>query len=227
MFLFKRKANETEEPTPTPSLANVTLEDLENFDEATFKQTVQTTPTDELRARLDALSKYLHKLPVKPLEKVEERQQRRAKLHRLMSIISIEVRQRDEEGKRKAIAEAQKWVQETVPKVLCDLRFNYNDAASLKAGLLTLGAVRWEKPKNNVITAKLSNGFSMDFDLLTIPSPLLRTILANPFNPVYISLTQGALRNGKPYNQKFQSKDFIEQSKIKPVADSYLALMRV
>jgi hypothetical protein len=222
-----------EKPTIIPEEPELTLSQLDEkalgeISEQEFRKLVKATEnTAELRSRHQMLSRWNQKLASLPLETIEEKRLRRSKVVSFIRLLGEEIRLREDAERKAAVERGKTWVKETVPKILNDLRYNSDHATSLKSGIISLNACQWKKPTDTMITVKLANGEELKFDLTTMPQPLLKTVLNNPFSPIFVPTVHGAMKDGRPYGETWQSKKFDEHENIKVTSDSYLALMRV
>ena len=229
MKSLKQLFHKEEEPTkPELEQSIIDLTDLDKLENATEEQIVLAIQKDQrLSERRESLSRYLHKLELKPLEVVEEKIVRKQKLNRILVLISEEIHVRQQKQVLTKFKTQKDWNKENIPKLLPNIRFATKDIRLLHKGMLSIDVISWNTPENTTITIG-----STKFDLMKIHPSQWQNAIAHKFSPMFFQVSggiqTGAVRDNKPMKRwRSGNESFAENKKIKLVSPVYLMLMLV
>jgi len=224
-LLLRKKEESTE---PEPEQQTISLKHLDKLENATEEQIVLAIQKDQrLNERRESLSRYLHKLELKPLEVVEEKILRKQKLQRILVLITQEINARKQRQIQAQFKGQKEWNKENVHKLLPNIRVATKDIRLLHEGMLSLDVISWHAPT----TTKIKIG-NEEFDLMRIHPSRWQNAIAHKFTPMFFQVSggiqTGAVRDNKPMGRwRHGDESFARNKEIKVTNPVWLAIMVV
>lgn len=206
------------------------LEEILKIQEKDFEKEAEKTEIIDLNARIDKLLTLLNKpdlgLPTLIGSEVTLKRKKLTTLHRIL-IATRDRKEKERFMQNRKLEE--KWRDETLPKVLCDLRYVVGtEAEHLMHGTFTLDAVQPQKFPSIEFEIPLTSGGKKKINLKEIISPpILKMLLDRNFAPVYITIEQqGAYQHGKKLGY-YVSGEWEQTRGIEIKMGTLMAIMRV
>jgi hypothetical protein len=206
------------------------IEEILKIPEKEWEKEIYKMPVNMISERIEKLRNVTIKPDLgMPLLIASEREPKRKQLltiqHLLESIRDKKLKE-DFMQDRKL---AEKWRDETLPKVLGDLRYVVGtDAEHLMHGTFTLDAVQPKKFPSLEFEIPLTSGGKKKIDLRKVISPpILKMLLERTMSSVYITVEPtGAYQHGKKLGY-FVSGEWDQTRGIELRMGTLLAIMRV
>jgi len=206
------------------------LEEILKIPEKTLEKEIEKMQASIISERIEKLRAVTIKPDLNmPLLIASEREPKRKKLltiqHILESIRDKKLKETFEQDRKREEA----WRDETLPKILCDLRYVIGtDAEHLMHGTFTLDAVQPKKVEAIEFEVSLLSGSKKKINLKQlIAPPILRRLMERTMSPVYITLEQtGAYQHGKKLGY-YVSGEWEQTRGIEIKSGTLMAIMRV
>ena len=206
------------------------LEEILKIPEKDWEKEIYKMPVNLISERIEKIRAVTVKPDLgMPLLIAEEREPKRKKLLAIQHILESVRDRRLKEAFQQDRKRQEAWRDETLPKILCDLRYVVgSDAEHLMHGTFTLDAVQPKKPEDLEFEIKLLSGNTRKINLKQlITPPILKMLMERTMSPVYITLEQtGAYQHGKKLGY-FQSGEWEGTRGIEIKSGTLMAIMRV
>ena len=206
------------------------LEEILKIPEKEWEKEIYKMPVNLISERIEKLRSVTIKPDLgMPLLISSEREPKRKKLLTIQHLLeSIRDKKLKEEFDQHRKLE-EKWRDETLPKVLSDLRYVVGtDAEHLMHGTFTLDAVQPQKFPSLEFEIPLVGGGKKKIDLRkVISAPILKMLMEKTFTPVYITVEPtGAYQHGKKVGY-YVSGEWEQTRGIEIKMGTLMAIMRV
>jgi hypothetical protein len=206
------------------------IEEILKIPEKEREKEIYKMPVNLISERIEKLRNVTIKPDLgMPLLVSSEREPKRKKLltiqHLLESIRDKKLKEEFDQNRKTQ----EKWRDETLPKVLCDLRYVVGtDAEHLMHGTFTLDAVQPKKFPSLEFEIPLTSGGKKKIDLRKVISPpILKMLLERTMSSVYITIEPtGAYQHGKKLGY-FVSGEWDQTRGIELRMGTLMAIMRV
>jgi hypothetical protein len=206
------------------------LQEILEISEKEFEREAEKTEIIDLNARIEKFQDVLKKpdLGITTLIGSEVTLKRK----KLTTLHHILIATRDRKEKERFMQNRkleEKWRDETLPKVLSDLRYVVGtDAEHLMHGTFTLDAVQPKKFPSLEFEIPLVGGGKKKIDLRkAISPPILKMLMEKTFTPVYITVEPtGAYQHGKKLGY-YVSGEWEQTRGIEIKMGTLIAIMKV
>ena len=206
------------------------LEEILKIQDKDYEKEFYQTEIVDLNARIEKIQAILSKpdlgLPTLIGSEVMQKRKRLSTIHQIL-IATRDRKEKERFMQNRKLEE--KWRDETLPKVLCDLRYVVGtEAEHLMHGTFTLDAVQPKKFPSLEFEIPLTSGGKKKIDLRKVISPpILKMLLERTMSSVYITVEPtGAYQHGKKLGY-FVSGDWEQTRGIELRMGTLLAIMRV
>jgi hypothetical protein len=203
-------------------------EELLKISESDFQKMIQKEPLEILRdreLRMESVVREFAKMP-----------HHQAKIRELKLKLTQEIAKRDVELRK----EQQKIENQQTEKIAKEHIFDFRDVrysiSSMVRSLMALGVekvplntLQWNIPTDTTLEIRTASGNKGKFDFTKIPLSLWKTILEQPFTPIYLTLESMGMhdKKNKPIPIWSDQSDYSKVAQQRPHPSTVIAIMRV
>lgn len=205
------------------------LEKLTTTEETLFNVSISKLKTEsisELKTRKENLDKAFKALKPLPMESPSEKAKRIQPYQHALNYLAQLIQQKEQEEKERR-KERDEYVKTTAIKHLHGFRHSVENTNLLKSGMIGIPDVRWKTPTKPLLELETKSHRKVNFDLRKMDANTIKFLMNNPFHCAFYTVEGMAIKNGKQMRTLWQDKRFEEAIKVRPVADTILAIMYV